>query len=726
MLAAALITAAMIAFLIWKARPLAAADPHQPRRILAEHVVDLISSHDANGAFRYVSPVFAALLGEYPRSLVGKDPATFAHPDDAAALAALWRRAMVWTGAPAITVWRCRRHDGEYAWLETTARAASAEASDAGPIICGSRDITERKQIEDALRESEQRFRSTLETVRLVAVGLDTHGIVTFCNDALVSLTGWTRAELIGENWFDRCVPAGDHSRALFYEHIPRGDLPAKDESEILCRDHTRRMISWDHTVLRTPLGDVIGTASLGADVTETRREETALKLLHSISLSISAAHDLEEALQRTIESLCAATGWSYCEAWMKTSDDSRKMHRVSYHLQSTLDCEEFIRAGEGRRYAVGEGLPGRAWQTKSVEWIQDLTALNSERFPRLSAAARCGFKSAVAVPVLSGNDVVAVLTFCITQQRAIDERHTQMIFVIANQVGTIIERRLAQKQYEVEILRARDEAEAASHAKSDFLSRMSHELRTPLNSVIGFANVLRKNKGGRMSADDVAFLDRITANGRHLLSLVNNVLDIAKVEAGRLTVTSGIVAVDELVKSVAEQLEGQPRDAGVQLRVEVPDDMMPIETDGVLLKQVLINLVSNALRFTHQGSVVISVDDGGSGVPLRIHVQDTGIGIEPERQQAIFHPFEQANEETHRKYGGTGLGLSIALAICDALDYGLTLSSTPGRGSKFTIHLTGGRAGHTGVSGSDQSVPEPDKTERSSGNIAAVQAQQR
>jgi PAS domain S-box-containing protein len=710
MTAAALITAAMIAFLIWRARPLAAAaTSSEPRRILAEHVVDLVSTHSAQGDFRYVSPVLAALMGEYPGSLLGKNPADYAHPDDVNALEGLWKRALVWTAAPASTTWRLRKHDGDYAWLETTARAANADVRDIAAIVCASRDITERKQIEDALRESEQRFRSTLETVRLVAVGLDIQGTVTFCNDSLVSLTGWTRAELIGENWFDKCVPAGDRSRAVFYDHISRGDLPSTDESEILCRDHTRRTIAWDHTVLRTALGDILGTASLGADVTETRREETALKLLHSISLSISSARDLDEALERTIESLCAATGWTYGEAWMPTGD-GHHIERTTYHLASRMSCQPFIDAGRDKAKVMGEGLTGRAWQSKSIEWIQDLTAVRADEFPRLVTAAQCGFKSAVAVPVVADSGVVAVLSFFMDRARAIDERHTQMIFVVANQVGTIIERRLAQRQYEAEILRARDEAEAASSAKSDFLSRMSHELRTPLNSVIGFANVLRKNKSGRLSSDDVAFLDRITANGRHLLTLVNNVLDIAKVEAGRLTVTSGIVAVDELVRSVAEQLEGQPRDSGVQLRVDAPDDMVPIDTDGVLLKQVLINLVSNALRFTHEGGVVIAVDDGGTGRPLRIDVRDTGIGIEHERQAAIFEPFEQADDATHRKYGGTGLGLSIAKAICDALDFDITLESEPGKGSTFSVHLTGGRTRHRTVSDSDRNVPESDK----------------
>src|SRR5437867_6207241 len=156
MIAAALITAGLIVVLL---RNRSDAPRHaEGVRILAEHVVDKVSTHDADGTFRYVSPVLAGLLGDYPGTLIGRHPRDFAHPDDTLALASLWRRALQWKGTPAITVWRCRRYDGEYAWLETMARATTSEPSALGAIVCASRDSTERKQIEDALRESDNRF----------------------------------------------------------------------------------------------------------------------------------------------------------------------------------------------------------------------------------------------------------------------------------------------------------------------------------------------------------------------------------------------------------------------------------------------------------------------------------------------------------------------------------------------------------------------------------------
>ena len=645
----------------------------------------MVSAHDADGTFQYVSPRIGQLLGETPDALIGRHPREFAHPDDVASVVAFFRRVSD-NKQGATTVWRWRRPSGLYGWVESTARAATRDGK--SYIACGSRDVTERRQIEDALRESESRFRSTVETVRLVAVGLDVNARITFCNDSLCTLLGYSRSELLGENWFEKVLPPDSQSRAAFFENIKADAVRPKAENEVVCRDGSRRTIEWDNTVLRNADGQILGTASLGADVTDRRQEEATLKLLQSTALSISGAKDIESALALTLEALCNATGWAYGEAWCR-EEDSSVLSRTTHHSTLGTKAKRLVDAGANLKFAIGDGLPGRAWAIRDVVWVPDIATVGElSGMQRSRDALDSGFQAAVAIPVMSGGDVVALLEFFMDRPRATDLRHTQMVEVIANQAGSLIARRLEQKRHEAELTRARDEAEAASHAKSDFLSRMSHELRTPLNSVIGFANVLKKNKTGRMGADDLAFLDRITANGKHLLSLVNDVLDIAKIEAGRLTVTTGMVNLDNLIVDVVNSLEGQSRAPGVELRAEVCD-VMPIESDPVLLKQVLINLTSNALRFTEKGSVVVKLEVDKNENPLRIRVVDTGIGIPAELHDRIFEPFEQAEDTTHLKYGGTGLGLSISRSICEALGFKLSVESEPNKGSTFTVHLT-------------------------------------
>jgi signal transduction histidine kinase len=219
----------------------------------------------------------------------------------------------------------------------------------------------------------------------------------------------------------------------------------------------------------------------------------------------------------------------------------------------------------------------------------------------------------------------------------------------------------------------------------------MSHELRTPLNSVIGFSNVLLKNRGGNFRERDLLYLRRIRAGGQHLLSLINEVLDLSKIEAGRMRVDRMPVAIGLLVEDTLASFEGQVRDRPLALDAEIPDHLTPIMTDPSRLLQVLTNLIGNAVKFTQRGRVVVRVvADPASRRPTSIEVADTGIGIPPERQAAIFDAFEQADSSTARRFGGTGLGLAVSKSLCDLMGYRLEVESRPGSGSVFRVILTG------------------------------------
>ena len=252
--------------------------------------------------------------------------------------------------------------------------------------------------------------------------------------------------------------------------------------------------------------------------------------------------------------------------------------------------------------------------------------------------------------------------------------------------VSRDIDRRLRAEE---EARHAKEVAEAASRAKSEFLAMMSHELRTPLNSVIGFSNVLLRNRGGNLRERDLLYLQRIRAGGQHLLSLINEVLDLSKIEAGRMQVEWTPVSLGALVEDVIASFEGQVRDRPIVLGAEIPPDMTPIMTDPARLLQVLTNLIGNAIKFTERGSVTVRVlADAVSRRPERIDVIDTGIGIPGDRQHAIFDAFEQADSSTARQFGGTGLGLAVSKSLCDLLGYMLEVRSDVGVGSMFSVIL--------------------------------------
>ncbi|OGH61028.1 MAG: hypothetical protein A3G34_17070 [Candidatus Lindowbacteria bacterium RIFCSPLOWO2_12_FULL_62_27] len=251
--------------------------------------------------------------------------------------------------------------------------------------------------------------------------------------------------------------------------------------------------------------------------------------------------------------------------------------------------------------------------------------------------------------------------------------------------VHDITERQRARK----DILMARDAAVGANRAKSEFLANMSHELRAPLNSILGFANILLQNKTGSLQDPDLAFVDRIQENAVHLLNLINQVLDLSKVEAGQTDLEIEPLYLDVLVQETIQQMESRVLGRDIKLLTDLPPVLAPIETDAIKLKQILINLIGNAIKFTEKGSVTVRVmDDPETHHPVRIDVIDTGIGVPPDLQDAIFEPFQQGDRRTSLKYGGTGLGLSITRSLCQLMGYKISVESVRGKGSVFMVTI--------------------------------------
>jgi PAS domain S-box-containing protein len=237
------------------------------------------------------------------------------------------------------------------------------------------------------------------------------------------------------------------------------------------------------------------------------------------------------------------------------------------------------------------------------------------------------------------------------------------------------------------ELHAARDLAVQANRAKSDFLSRASHELRTPLSSVIGFSNILLKNKQGSLTADDITYLSRIARNGRNLLALVNDLLDLSRIEAGRVELELSPVSLFDVLHEVQDTLEPRASELGLALRVDVEQENDLVIADESRLRQVLVNLAGNAIKYTRTGSVMLRVVSNDAGAPARIDVVDTGPGIPAERLDAIFQPFI-VDATPAAGDAATGLGLAITRALCDLMGYRLTVTSSVGRGSTFSVHV--------------------------------------
>ena len=246
------------------------------------------------------------------------------------------------------------------------------------------------------------------------------------------------------------------------------------------------------------------------------------------------------------------------------------------------------------------------------------------------------------------------------------------------------------RKDTEAALISAMREAKAASIAKSDFLSNMSHEIRTPMNGVIGLSQLLLKTN---LDAQQRDYLMKITASGRHLVSIINDILDFSKIESGGLTLESDNFLIDAVIDNVANLTAMSAAQKGLELVFAIaPEIPLTLRGDALRLGQIIINLVSNAVKFTHDGEIILELslaEHLNTAVRIMCSVTDTGIGLTEAQQATLFRTFSQADTSTTRQYGGTGLGLALCKRLCELMDGTISVSSIPGRGSTFTFTVT-------------------------------------
>ncbi len=343
-------------------------------------------------------------------------------------------------------------------------------------------------------------------------------------------------------------------------------------------------------------------------------------------------------------------------------------------------DAQWIVRANDAHFTSFVSGLLSTGWETTRRGEIALIDPNTGKQVP----------VEALAAKILSDiGELTAIVTILHDRTEAIERVQLyEQLKEASEQLEGKVQSATAELANQNELLRRQAlELEQASAAKSQFLANVSHELRTPLNAILGYAAMTLQGVSGELAAPQRRNLSRIDANARHLLTLINEILDITRIEAGRMPIQVVQFSLPDLIREVTTELEPIIAKSGLQMNVKVVSDLPPLKTDRQKLKQIVVNLLSNALKFTPKGSITIKAQMVGKH-NMTIGVVDTGIGIPKADRMKIFEDFRQVDSTPRRAYGGTGLGLSICRRLTTMLRGTLKVESRLGHGTTFTLML--------------------------------------
>jgi PAS domain S-box-containing protein len=515
------------------------------------------------------------------------------------------------------------------------------------------RDESARQRAGADLRASEDRSRLLLQSTGEGVFGVDMNGDCTFANQACVKMLGYDDpAELLGKA-----------THELMHHTRPDGTAYPKEQCRIQLAFRAGQGVEVDDEVFwrsdgtsfpveyrSSPIvnnGEKLGAVVSFVDTTARRRTEQGMRLRESALRAISQG--------------------------VFITDPARSDEPITYVN------------------AAFEELTGYPWQEIKGRKIDFFAGPDTDplSLAGLEEALKVGREHSAELLLYRKDEAPFWGTISLAPVADVGGRVTHFVGVVTDVT--------ARRRWEEELKRSKDEAEAikeeaeaANVAKSQFLANMSHELRTPLNAVIMYSELLQEEAEDRKLDGFIPDLDKIRAAGKHLLALVNGVLDLSKIEAGKMDLYLETFDVSQMVHDVAATVQPLVQKRSNKLELRCPTASGSMQADLTKVRQILFNLLSNAAKFTERGTVAVDVErrevDGVESIVVR--VTDTGIGMTPAQLTKLFQPFTQADASTTRKYGGTGLGLAISKRFSEIMGGEITAESEPGKGSVFTLRL--------------------------------------
>ena len=450
----------------------------------------------------------------------------------------------------------------------------------------------------------------------------------------------------------------------------------------------------------------------------ETEQRATELQIINNIGQTLTEGRDLNSTIQRVGERIQEALNVK--DIVISVFDEKTTQVLSPYMIRNGKRIEITEGNIDLKRFILGIRASARAG---GRSWVVNKVAEKTWRKWWISMVDNEVPKSFVTLPLLAGREVIGGITIAdYERENAFSDLSVNLLETIASNMGTAVQNvRLFDetKRLFAEAEAARAAAERANKAKSTFLANMSHELRTPLNAIMGFTSIVKDKSQGVLPEKQINNLEKVLASSQHLLGLINTVLDLAKIEAGRMDVIPAKFNLGELI-DLCGNLSTPLLKPNVTLEKQMDETIGVIYSDQDKLKQILLNLLSNAAKFTHSGRILLSVEKPDLDT-VNISVTDSGIGISANAIDRVFEEFQQADTTTTRQYGGTGLGLPISRNLARLLGGDLTATSESGKGSTFTLTIPTQYGRKPAAASSD---PKPDTVQQTESHSQAGSSQ--
>jgi len=606
-----------------------------------------------DGSWLRMNNKFCEIVGYSREELLAKNFQAITHPDDLDGDLQLVRQVLAREIDNYQREKRYLRKDGSLVWVQLTVTLVWKDDGSPDFFISVVEDITRRKEMEAALRRERDCAQRYLDTVQTIMVSLDPDGRIIMINRAGCKLLGYEEDELLGRHWFTTCLPQplGMESVYPVFQQIMNGQMEKAEyyDNPVLCRDGSQRLITWHNSYFTDETGGVTGILSSGEDVTE--RQES-LEKIHKLSLAMEQSPEsivitnLDGNVEYVNEAFLRTSGYSVEEVL------GRNPRRL---LTGDTDSPTY----ENLWKAMSHGEP---WQGELYNRRKDGSQYT---------------EFAMITPIRQTDGRI-------THYMAIKEDITEKkrlaweLDHYRHHLEELVEIRTT------ELAEARTLAESASQAKSAFLANMSHEIRTPMNAILGLTHLLQRHNHDPEQQEKLA---KINTAAEHLLTILNDILDLSKIEAGRLHLEATDFALSVVFDYVHSLITEQARAKGISIEIDIEDVPFWLRGDATRVGQALLNYASNAVKFTEHGSIIMRarlLEKKDNEILVRFEVLDTGIGITTEQQAHLFQAFEQADISTTRKHGGTGLGLAITHRLAHMMGGDTGVDSEPGRGSTF------------------------------------------